>query len=91
MYRRRNFTAQIVEKHNSLYYLRYTTADYNVSEYYFVDVLPEKEDEFLSALRNANKYTLEEYGTIISCGYGQPSDDYRQSLQEKYTGLCEAS
>ncbi len=83
MMKPKSFAERIQAQRNRMYYLRFMPAD-GRSAYYFVLVDPPKEKSFLKALKGTEVFNLEEYGTIVKSGYGDPSPELKKEMKEKY-------
>ena len=64
--------AQAMLKKERVYGLSHTTDD-GVSEYYFILIEPVKEKAFQRALCGTSAVRLEDFGTVVGYGRGEPS------------------
>lgn len=53
--------------------------------YFIIKVKPELNSNFLSVVEKDNGYKLSDYGQILYHGLGEPSDELKDHLREKYS------
>ena len=81
--RKRAYSAQAVADKTLLYHL--TVAPPRGKKiYYYVLVDPNKERAFLKALDGEESFNLTSFGTIVAAGYGDPSEELKHVLSERY-------
>ncbi len=66
-----------------VYGMRYTTPA-GQQEYYFLLVDPLKEKAFQRAIKGAVSFKLEEYGTVVGQGLGEPSQQLKDRICAAY-------
>ncbi|MDG1286122.1 MAG: hypothetical protein P8P30_00995 [Rickettsiales bacterium] len=86
-----SFTAQLLAKRGHsierLYYLHAFIDDRLA--YYFILIDPPKEPAFLAEIQKGNAMIdLEEFALeIVAKGYGEPSEELQQRIQQKYNAV----
>lgn len=79
----RKAAAQAMLKKERVYGLSHTTDD-GISEYYFILIEPVKEKAFQRALCGTSAVRLEEFGTVVGYGRGEPSPQLKARISSLY-------
>ena len=73
----------VIQDKQRVYGLRYTLSS-GRKEYYFLLIDPLKERAFQRALKGAAVVRLDDYGTIVGHGEGEPSDALKERIGASY-------
>lgn len=75
--------ASKIEKNTALVYdLRATKNE--KTRFFIVRIDPARHDAYLRAFNENNNLNLKDYGKVLHMGKGEPSDDLKAELHEKY-------
>ncbi len=81
--KKKNFVAQVMAGKERVYYLRWERKT-GEPVWYFIQAEPPKEKALLKALEGSAAFHPEQFGKILSWGYGEPSVALKKEMQEKY-------
>ncbi|MEZ5691557.1 MAG: hypothetical protein R3D71_07825 [Rickettsiales bacterium] len=77
-----NFSERLTKETALVYDFR-ATID-GEDRFFIIKVSPTKRKAFLKAVKDNATFQLEDFGEILHRGWGEPTDDLKQHLQEKY-------
>ncbi len=77
-----SFAARIARSKALVYDLRATLA--GERQFFIVEIMPARHAAFLRAIDHAENFRLEDFGTILHRGWGEPDDGLKAHLRHRY-------
>jgi len=77
-----SWVAKVASHKERIYFVERQRSGENA--FFYIRIELPKEQDFLAALKGQQKFNLSDYGEIIASGFGNPSDEIRKMLKEKY-------
>jgi hypothetical protein len=77
-----HFAAKIIREKALVYDLRFPEEQHQ--PFFILEIAATNHKEFKRVLKRITSANLQQYGTILFSGYGEPPDDLKAELSAKY-------